>query len=102
MKSQSKNSSQQLAETSFFGTETQQHASLESRLSEDDGEEEEREGSDEEQDFGKRKRTEVDEPVKAARKKKKGAKRTPEGKSSFNLFRLPACLLWFSDSSLFL
>ncbi|XDV39086.1 hypothetical protein PO909_008374 [Leuciscus waleckii] len=49
VKSQSKNSSQQLAETSFFGTETQENASLESRLSEDDGEEEEKERSDEEQ-----------------------------------------------------
>lgn len=98
MKSQSKNSSQQLAETSFFGTETQE--SLESRLSEDDGEEEEKEGSDEEQASGKQKRPEVDEPVKAARKKKKGVKRKSEGKSSFNLFRLLAVLLWFSDSSL--
>ncbi|XP_056118167.1 probable ATP-dependent RNA helicase DDX52 isoform X2 [Rhinichthys klamathensis goyatoka] len=77
VKSQSKYSSQQLAETSFFGTETQENASLESRLSEDDGEEG-KEGSDEEQASGKRKRTEVDEPVKAARKKKKGAKRKSE------------------------
>ncbi|CAM4670683.1 hypothetical protein PO909_008374 [Leuciscus waleckii] len=78
VKSQSKNSSQQLAETSFFGTETQENASLESRLSEDDGEEEEKERSDEEQASGKRTRTEVDEPVKAAQKKKKGAKRKSE------------------------
>ncbi|XP_077051142.1 putative ATP-dependent RNA helicase DDX52 [Siphateles boraxobius] len=78
VKSQSMYSSQQLAETSFFGTETQENASLESRLSEDDGEEEEKEGSDEEQASGKRKRTEVDEQVKAARKKKKGAKRKSE------------------------
>ncbi|KAG1943556.1 probable ATP-dependent RNA helicase DDX52 isoform X1 [Pimephales promelas] len=77
VKSQSKYSSQQLAETSFFGTETLEKASPQSRLSEDDGEEE-KEGSDEEQASGKRKRTEVDEPVKAARKKKKGAKRKSE------------------------
>jgi len=101
VKSQSKYSSQQLAETSFFGTETLEKASLQSILSEDDGEEE-KEGSDEEQASGKRKHTEVDEPVKAARKKKKGAKRKSEGKSSFNLFRLLAGLLWFSNSSLFL
>ncbi|KAK7130807.1 hypothetical protein R3I94_016071 [Phoxinus phoxinus] len=75
VKSKSKNSSQQFAETSFFGTEPQE--SLESRLSEDDGEEE-KEGSDEEQASGKQKRTEVDEPVKAAWKKKKGAKRKSE------------------------
>lgn len=93
MKSQRKNSSQLQAETSFFGTETQQ-----SRLSEDDDDEEEEKGrSDEEQASGEQKRTEVDEPVKAARKKKKGVKRKSEGKSSFNLFRLLAVLLWFSD-----
>uniref|UniRef100_A0A671LQH3 ATP-dependent RNA helicase n=1 Tax=Sinocyclocheilus anshuiensis TaxID=1608454 RepID=A0A671LQH3_9TELE len=67
VKSQSKDSSNQLAGISFFGKETQENTSLESRLSEDDGEE----GSDEEQASGKRKWT---EPVKAARKKKKGAK----------------------------
>lgn len=84
MKSQSKDSSQQLSRIRFFGTDTQEKRSPESRLSEDDGEEE-REGSDEEQASGKRKRTEVDEPVKAARKKKKGDKRKSEGKSSFSL-----------------
>ncbi|ROL50829.1 putative ATP-dependent RNA helicase DDX52 [Anabarilius grahami] len=65
VKSQSKDSSQQLSGISFFGTDTQEKTSPESRLSEDDGEEE-RVGSDEEQASGKRKRTEVDEPVKAA------------------------------------
>uniref|UniRef100_A0A9J7ZMY3 Probable ATP-dependent RNA helicase DDX52 n=1 Tax=Cyprinus carpio carpio TaxID=630221 RepID=A0A9J7ZMY3_CYPCA len=70
VKSQSKDSSNQPAGISFFGKETQENPSLESRLSEDDGEEEE-EGSDEEQASGKRKWT---EPVKTARKKKKGAK----------------------------
>lgn len=79
MKSQSKDSSNQLAGISFFGKETQENTSLESRLSEDD----EKEGSDEEQASGKRKWT---EPVKTARKKKKGAKKKPEGKSSFNIF----------------
>ncbi len=82
MKSQSKDSSNQLAGISFFGKETQENTSLESRLSEEDGEEE-KEGSDEEQASGKRKWT---EPVKTARKKKKGAKTKPEGKSSFNIF----------------
>ncbi|XP_048021851.1 probable ATP-dependent RNA helicase DDX52 [Megalobrama amblycephala] len=77
VKSQSKDSSQQLSGIRFFGTDTQEKTSPESRLSEDDGEEE-REGSDEEQASGKRKRTEVDEPVKAARKKKKGDKRKSE------------------------
>uniref|UniRef100_A0A673MFJ7 ATP-dependent RNA helicase n=1 Tax=Sinocyclocheilus rhinocerous TaxID=307959 RepID=A0A673MFJ7_9TELE len=67
LKSHSKDSSNQLAGISFFGKETQENTSLESRLSEDDGEE----GSDEEQASGKRKWT---EPVKTARKKKKGAK----------------------------
>uniref|UniRef100_A0A9R1SRB0 Probable ATP-dependent RNA helicase DDX52 n=2 Tax=Cyprinus carpio TaxID=7962 RepID=A0A9R1SRB0_CYPCA len=70
-KSQSKDSSNQPAGISFFGKETQENPSLESRLSEDDGEEEE-EGSDEEQASGKRKWT---EPVKTARKKKKGVNR---------------------------
>uniref|UniRef100_A0A8C2AC00 Probable ATP-dependent RNA helicase DDX52 n=1 Tax=Cyprinus carpio TaxID=7962 RepID=A0A8C2AC00_CYPCA len=70
VKSQSKDSSNQPAVISFFGKETQEDTSQESRLSEDDGEEEE-EGSDEEQASGKRKWT---EPVKTARKKKKGAK----------------------------
>lgn len=70
VKSQSKDSSNQPAGISFFGKETQEDTSQESRLSEDDGEEEE-EGSDEEQASGKRKWT---EPVKTARKKKKGAK----------------------------
>ncbi|KAK9955717.1 hypothetical protein ABG768_015575 [Culter alburnus] len=77
VKSQSKDSSQQLSRIRFFGTDTQEKRSPESRLSEDDCEEE-REGSDEEQASGKRKRTEVDEPVKAARKKKKGDKRKSE------------------------
>lgn len=76
MKSQSKDSSNQLAGISFFGKETQENTSLESRLSEDDGEEE-KEGSDEEQASGKRKWT---EPVKTPRKKKKGVKKKPEGK----------------------
>lgn len=79
MKSQSKDSSNQLAGISFFGKETQENTSLESRLSEDDGEE----GSDEEQASGKRKWT---EPVKTAGKKKKGAKKKSEGKSSSNIF----------------
>ncbi|XP_067232317.1 probable ATP-dependent RNA helicase DDX52 [Chanodichthys erythropterus] len=74
VKSQNKDSSQQLSGIRFFGTDTQEKTSPESRLSEDDGEE----GSDEEQASGKRKRTEVDEPVKAARKKKKGDKRKSE------------------------
>ncbi|XP_067279402.1 probable ATP-dependent RNA helicase DDX52 isoform X1 [Pseudorasbora parva] len=74
VKSQNKSSSQQLAGISFFGTETQENTSLESRLSDDDGAEE----SDEKQASGKRNRIEVDEPVKAERKKKKGAKRKSE------------------------
>ncbi|XP_016398671.1 probable ATP-dependent RNA helicase DDX52 [Sinocyclocheilus rhinocerous] len=75
VKSQSKDSSNQLAGVSFFGKETQENTSLESRLSEDDGEEE-KEGSDEEQASGKR--TKVDEPLKTALKKKKGAKKKSE------------------------
>lgn len=78
MKSQSKDSSNQLAGVRFFGKE---NTSLESRLSEDDGEEE-KEVSDEEQASGKRKLTKVDEPVKTALKKKKGAKTKSEGESS--------------------
>uniref|UniRef100_A0A8C2KFN5 ATP-dependent RNA helicase n=2 Tax=Cyprinus carpio TaxID=7962 RepID=A0A8C2KFN5_CYPCA len=74
VKSQSKDSSNQLAGVSFFGKE---NTSLESRLSEDDGEEE-KEVSDEEQASGKRKLTKVDEPVKTALKKKKGAKTKSE------------------------
>uniref|UniRef100_A0A672RNZ3 ATP-dependent RNA helicase n=1 Tax=Sinocyclocheilus grahami TaxID=75366 RepID=A0A672RNZ3_SINGR len=61
VKSQSKDRSNQLAGISFFGKETQENTSLESRLSEDDG--------DEEQASGKRKWTEL---VKTTRKK--GAK----------------------------
>lgn len=80
-KSQNKDSSNQLTGISFFGKETQENTSLESRLSEDDVEDENEE-SDEEQASGKRKRTKVDEPVKTAHKKKKGAKKQDEGKSS--------------------
>uniref|UniRef100_A0A671P7Y8 ATP-dependent RNA helicase n=1 Tax=Sinocyclocheilus anshuiensis TaxID=1608454 RepID=A0A671P7Y8_9TELE len=83
-KSQSKDSSNQLAGVSFFGKETQENTSLESRLSEDDGEEE-KEGSDEEQASGKR--IKMDEPVKTALKKKKGAKKKSEGKSYVNRIR---------------
>ncbi|XP_016130476.1 probable ATP-dependent RNA helicase DDX52 [Sinocyclocheilus grahami] len=75
VKSQSNDSSNQLAGVSFFGKETQENTSLESRLSEDDGDEE-KEGSDEEQASGKR--IKMDEPVKTARKKKKGAKKKSE------------------------
>ncbi|KAI2651066.1 putative ATP-dependent RNA helicase DDX52 [Labeo rohita] len=76
-KSQNKDSSNQLTGISFFGKETQENTSLESRLSEDDVEDENEE-SDEEQASGKRKRTKVDEPVKTAHKKKKGAKKQDE------------------------
>ncbi|KAK2873038.1 hypothetical protein Q8A67_022935 [Cirrhinus molitorella] len=75
--SQNKDSLNQLAGINFFGNETQENTSLDSRLSEDDGEEE-KERSDEEQVPGKRKRTEVDEPVKTAQKKKKGANKKTE------------------------
>ncbi|XP_051534011.1 probable ATP-dependent RNA helicase DDX52 [Myxocyprinus asiaticus] len=84
VKSQSKDSSNQLAGISFFGTERHESASLESRLSEedeyddDDDDEEEEEEIDGEQVSDKRKRSEVDEPVKAARKKSKGDKKKPE------------------------
>ncbi|XP_073680378.1 probable ATP-dependent RNA helicase DDX52 [Garra rufa] len=73
-RSQNKDSSNQLDGISFFGKETQGNPSLESRLSEDDSEE----GSDEEQDFSKRKRAKVDEPVNTEKKKKKGASKKTE------------------------
>ncbi|XP_043077581.1 probable ATP-dependent RNA helicase DDX52 [Puntigrus tetrazona] len=74
VRSQSKDSSNQLAGIRFFGKETQGNTSLESRLSEDEGVEEKKE-SDEEQDSVKRKRT---EPVKTAGKKKKRDKKASE------------------------
>lgn len=69
-KSQSKDSSDQLSGISYFGRETQEDTSLDSRPNEDDAEEE-GEASDEEQ-------KQATESVKAARKKKKGAKRKSE------------------------
>lgn len=66
-KSQSKDSSDQLSGISYFGRETQEDTSLDSRPNEDDAEE----ASDEEQ-------KQATESVKAARKKKKGAKRKSE------------------------
>lgn len=69
-KSQSKDSSDQLSGISFFGRETQEETSVDSRPNEDDAEEEE-EASNEEQ-------KQATELMKAARKKKKGAKRKSE------------------------
>nr|AAI17611.1 DEAD (Asp-Glu-Ala-Asp) box polypeptide 52 [Danio rerio]AAI65190.1 Ddx52 protein [Danio rerio] len=66
-KSQSKDSSDQLSGISYFGRETQEDTSLDSRPNEDDAEE----ASDEEQ-------KQATESLKAARKKKKGAKRKSE------------------------
>ncbi|NP_001037780.2 probable ATP-dependent RNA helicase DDX52 [Danio rerio] len=68
-KSQSKDSSDQLSGIRYFGRETQEDTSLDSRPNEDDAEE--GEASDEEQ-------KQATESVKAARKKKKGAKRKSE------------------------